>query len=252
MEARCLETSRAMVLHVLQEELGVRATYMPSPDFCYCVGSFTLTRNGRLTWDPNGEWQRVLAVLAGLGLVDYPHCSLIPTGESVAFSTTGHSGRSLLNLMCMISCRQRSLNRALNVRKAFWVDPMLMKALVAHPSPTIAGFLQALYGWQDYYQGVCFSLDSIVLSGFDQAPAAERHIHLQLANLMVAAALNKSWCKPIAQNMRNQKYAFRTWLNALGMIGPEYEEARATMLGRLYGRSDQRRMPRTLGGERHD
>ena len=44
----------------------------------------------------------------------------------------------------------------------------------------------------------------------------------------------------IFKNIRNKKYAFRTWLNSIGMKGQDYEQARRIMLSRLPGRSDRR------------
>ena len=67
---------------------------------------------------------------------------------------------------------------------------------------------------------------------------------------MVAAAISQNRVKPFTRNIRNKKYMFRFWINAIGMRGPEYEEARRVMLARLPGRTACRSLPRKGGAVR--
>ena len=88
------------------------------------------------------------------------------------------------------------------------------------------------------YNGYQFFI--YTLTGFSLCPPEEVQIHRQLAERINHISASSHWIKPYTRNVRNKKYAFRTWLNEIGMIGPEYEEARTVMLGRLYGQSDRR------------
>ena len=184
----------------------------------------------------------MLITLSKLGLCDYPYETDAPEAGSIAYTTESHSGTSLMNLFCILSSRYRLLNQALNAKNAFYVDPELMNALLAHPPVTLTDFLQALYGKGALYRGIQIDASYIVFSGFQKCPPEEIGIHQILADRLIDFSLTHSWAKPFTKNVRNRKYAFRTWLNELGFIGPEYEELRHTLLSRLPGRSDQKKL----------
>ena len=239
MEARCTSGNRELILRVLQDATGEQPIYQGLPAFSYSVGGYTLRRDGWIEAD--APEPAAFPLLAALGLCEWP-CA--PTGaldpRDIVYPAAGHTGATLVNLIGMLSARQRLLNRALDARGAFFVAPKLMASLRTHPPATVAEFLQALYGRNDEYRGIAFSLERIVFTGFRKARVDEAHIHRQLADLIVRAALSQQWAKSFTPRVRNQKFALRTWLNAIGMIGPDYEEARLVLLSRLPGRSDRR------------
>lgn len=241
MEVTCTSSNRDMILRVLARETCAEAEYRGAPSFTVSVGGYSLLRDGRITADadPRG----VFPTLALLGLCDFPWEPDPPQPGLIAYPMACHSGRTLLNLLSILSARQRLLNQALAARDAFCIAPELMDCLLAHPPVTRAEFLQALYGRQGDYQGVSFSRAYVVLSGFQKGKPGEASIHRQLADRIMDAALSQAWVKPFTRNVRNKKYAFRTWLNAIGMTGPEYGEARRVLLGRLPGKTDRRRLP---------
>ena len=238
MEIKCTSSNRDMILHVLQNEVPEPIDFQPSPSFACSIGEYTLLRDGRLTVQE--DTFGVFPILAALGLCDQPHIVEPITSRAFVYSMTGHSGRSLLNLFSIISSRQLFLNRALSASKAFYVLPSLMDSLIAHPPITVPEFIQVLYGREHEYGGIKIDLTYIELTGFRLCKQEETDIHHQLADLMMDAALSLNWVKPYTRNIRNKKYAFRTWLNSIGMIGPEYKQARQILLGRLYGQSDRR------------
>ena len=247
MKVKCTSGNRELILRILQEHTGRRAEYDGLPSFSCTVGEYTLRRDGWIeTALPNPD---ALSILGSLGLCDCPSSlrmatePMTPGPSDLVFPMHSHTGSSLTNLMAILSARQHLLNRALDARGAFNIAPPLMNSLLAHPPTTIEGFLQALYGHAAEYAGIEFTLERIVFCGFRKGHPEEARIHCQLAGLIVRAALSLRWTKAFTRRVRNQKYAFRTWLNALGMIGPEYEEARSTMLSRLPGHSDRRPMP---------
>ena len=245
MEAKCTSGNHGMILYVLQREVQERITYCGAPHFSYRIGAYTLLRDGRIV-APADE-AGVFPTLAAMGLCDYPYDPAPPDAGDIAYPMEGHSGTSLLNLLSIFSARQQLINRALDARGAFYVAPRLMEDLLAHPPVTVADFLQALYGREEEYCGITFSAAYIALPGFRSGRPGERPIHQQLADRILETAQTQRWVKAFTPNVRNKKYAFRTWLNAIGMTGPEYEAARLTMLARLPGRSDQRSIPRRKG-----
>jgi len=231
-----------MILHVLQKELGQQPQYHPLPDFSWSVGGITLLRDGSIVSDKNAE--DIFILLSSLGLCDYPYMPKEPAISAIAYPTDSHDGHSLLNLFCMISAHQYLLNQALGAKSAFYIAPGLMDMLLEHPPVTYIEFIQTLYLSDGTYHGIGVNPSFIHLTGFSKCKSEEGNIHRQLADLMISASKSLNYTKAYPRNVRNRKYAFRTWLNSIGMAGPAYEEARRTMLSRLYGCSKHRAIPR--------
>lgn len=261
MTVRCTSGDRGLIIRLLEKETGASAVYRPMPEFSCVVGDFTLKRDGTIVCDEDkgGRRSEVFETLSSLGLCESP--GIIPDSGGCgrySYPLDGHTGKTLLNLMCMISARYRLINGALACRGAFYIAPELMNDLLAHPPETIAEFRRSIYGRDGEYKGLRLDDDSVILDGFMRGKAEEAHIHRQLADLMIKEALTRRWIKPFTANVRNRKYAMKTWLTSIGMNGDDYAEARAVLLGRLYGRSDRRVIPKIpkreiwTGGATHD
>lgn len=253
LKARSTSGNRELILRVLQRELGEPARYKGLPEFSYVVGGYSLLRSGWISYDGSSEEgsHPVLEKLGFLGLCDYPIKDSISEEDDFAYPIStekraiqeGESGGIfLMNLFGMISSWQSIINRALDAHGAFFVADGLMRHVEAHPPVTEEEFLQAIYGWEESYRGVSFSRSYIAMTGFRKGRGEEKQIHQQLADLMIHAARNLNWTKSRPHNVRNKKYVFRTWLNSIGMRGPEYENARRILLSRLPGRTDRRKL----------
>lgn len=242
MMTRCTSSNREMILYVLQSEVQQPIVYYGAPGFACAVGEYTLHRDGTLTAQEDAR--AVFPLLAAMQLCDCPVRTAPRAPAPFVYPMRGHSGHSLLNLFSIVSSRQVLLNSALAAPKAFLVLPSLMDDLLAHPPVTVPEFLQALYRRDREYGGIRLDTESIELTGFRRCRQDEADIHRQLADIIMDAALSLNWVKPYTRNVRNRKYAFRIWLNAIGMAGPEYERARQVLLSRLYGRTDRRGLRR--------
>lgn len=247
METRSTSANREKIIHVLQSETGERPVYQGAPGFTVTVGEYSLLRDGRIVVP--GDGHEVFARLASMGLCDYIRVPDPKDSGIFSYPLEGHNGRTLMNIVSIISARQRMLNQALQGKAsfrnpAFHVAAALMDDLLAHPPKTPADFMQRIYGREEEHKGLCFTSDYITFTGFEVCSKDEQPVHRQLADHIMETAISKQWIKPYTENIRNRKYAFRIWLNSIGMIGPEYEEARRILLGRLYGRGDRRVIPR--------
>ncbi len=235
METRCTSSNRSMVIQVLENELHEKAVFHPAPEFLCTVGGYALQRDGILRTKEDS--QGIFPILASLGLCDHPNIARYTSSSPFTYPTAPHSGKTLLNLFCIISARQLLMNKALAAAKAFYVMPSLMDSLIFHPPVTTADFLQILFWHENEYGGIRIDFENIEFTGFQMCRQEEAHIHHQISDLIIDASLSLDWVKPYTKNVRNRKYAFRIWLNSIGMIGPKYEEARHVMLDRLYGSS---------------
>lgn len=241
MKVQITSDNRELILRIMQDRLGQEAEYHTLPMFSYTVGPYTLTREGCI--EAASDDSGLVKVFASLGMCDYPFEEPAPAEDSFTRSTKDISSGTMMNLISIVSARQLLLNRALGRRNAFFVSKPLMRDLLNHPPTTIPEFLQALYSRDDEYKGIVFTLSYVSLSGFRKCRPEETELHRQLSELIFKAASSRQWTKAFCPRVRNQKYAFRTWLNSIGMIGPEYEAVRVTLLSRLSGRTDRRRIP---------
>ena len=242
MKVQCTSSNREFILYVMETELGERAAYSGLPDCTYNVGNCRLQRDGWIVSDT--EDSKVFEKLAELGLCEYPVRESQPDEMEIIFPMNSFTGTALVNLICIISARQNLINRALDIPNAFFIAEDFMKDLLTHPPETIPEFMRCLYNRGADYKGVRFDRSYVSFTGFSKGHVKERPIHQQLADLIVKAAKSNLWTKAFTPNVRNKKFAFRSWLNSIGMIGPEYEEARSVMLHRLYGRADRRSIPK--------
>ena len=168
MEAKCISSNRNMIIHVLEQELMTSSECSFLPDYTCRVGSAVLYRDGRL-WVPP-DMEGVLVTLSNLGLCDYLCETAPPKAGMIAYSAREHTGQSLTNLFCCLSARSLLLNQALESRRAFYVDPQLIRRLLAHPPVTVFDFLRALYGKAALYRGIEVNSEYIVfmsLPAFD-------------------------------------------------------------------------------------
>lgn len=159
---------------------------------------------------------------------------------SVAVPLEMHTGKSLINLINMISSRQ-SL-----IYEAFGLDTMgleieFAKEIASKKPQSLSEFEKALkeigpekcqmltFDFKE--RQIHFNIDSSELS------EAEVNAFIDLVDLINSAALtaSHSTSKPVITD--NPKYTLRTWLLRLGMIGPKYKKSRMALLSRLSGSS---------------
>ena len=247
MKVKCTDSNRELILRIMETELRSKAVYDPLPEFSYTVAYCKLQRDGFIIAE-DSRAERLFQTLSYLDLCDFPFESEKPDEGEIFYDTHDCSGTAYTNILCIFSARQRLLNRALDTGNAFYVSEKLILDLLAHPPETIPEFLRALYGRDDEYTGICFRREYISFPGFRKGHPEEKYIHRQLADLIMENARSRLWIKPFTKNVRNKKYALHYWINSIGMIGEEYADARAVMLGRLYGTTRQRKIPNNKGG----
>ena len=123
---------------------------------------------------------------------------------------------------------------------AFYVDRNLILKLRRHTPVTVCDFLCDLYGQNHLYSGIKLTPQHIIFTNFPLRTEEEFLVFRQLAECMVSSAIKKCWVKPVSRNVKNKRFAFKTWLLLIGMRGDEYADARSLLLSRLPGCSSRK------------
>lgn len=220
MRIKCLSSNRDLITQIIQKETGSIIIKELSPSFNYIIGPYTITRDSFIiSEDP----LKIFPLLSSLGLCDYPY-EIKEETNNFTYSTDEHNGQSLTNLFCLISSHQHLLNKVVQKRN-FHIDKKLMKAMLSHQPETLYEFMQLLYFYPNSYSGITLNKNNITFTGFTDSPIPE-HIVRQYTDQLIGLSFQKKHIKAFTRNIRNRKYAMRTWLNALGFIGDDYAELR--------------------------
>lgn len=208
---------RKEIVKVLGEHFGVKPKYLGVPSFAYEVGEFTIDREGKIM-NRTGE---------EVGLEEILNPDEVTTIE-VAFPLEGHTGRTLKNLANMIYSRQTLIIKALAMEDNL-IEEDFVKELNSSEIESLEDFIETAERFRS--NSINFDEGKITFKNIKIEPkiAAE---FLSLLNKK-SKELKYASAKTVATD--NEKYAFRTWLMRLGMIGAEYKITRKVLLENLSG-----------------
>lgn len=232
MKIKGLLTDRQPLIKALERETGETAVYSGAPSFRYRVGNYTVLRDGSLEADEAAD-AALLDRLAELGLLER---LAAPRGR-IAFSAENLTGRTMVNLVNTLAARENLINKAIGIPNAFHMSAELVRSLKTENPDSLREFMEVLHrcGGERAVKGIRLSGGRLIFTGFPETVACR-----MLAERMVHAAVTQRWSKAKAVAAENERYTFRVWLNALGMKGAEYAEARAALLKNLSGDSSFR------------
>lgn len=222
--------NRKEMAQKLAQHLNVTSKYLGVPSFAYEVGPYTVGRDGKIT-NKAGE-------IMTLEQIINPDIDTV----EVILPMEGHDVRSLENLIYMLYSRQELIKKALN-----FTDDMLDKEFVEElkdsPPTSIEDFINLARG--ECY-GIYFDQDTIIFTSHLTEPN-EIKAFTDLIGLVNVKAKELKYTSHKPVQTDNEKYAFRTWLMRLGMIGSEYKVTRKVLLQNLSGNSAFRKV-----GEDHE
>ena len=188
-------------------------------------------------------------------------------GVHVHISGQGHTPQSLRTLANLMAAHEKLLAEALNIdsyrqhRYCRTVNPEFLKQLNEKKPTTMSELADiwytshgASYGRSQHYNSsryamlnyhAIFTKSTIEFRLFQfDSPTADRkgglnagqlkaYIQFSLAITQMAKELKSA--SPKEQQKENKKFAMRTWLNRLGLVGEEYATARMVFTKRLDG-----------------
>ncbi|QDR81363.1 hypothetical protein [Sporomusa termitida] len=152
---------------------------------------------------------------------------------AVTLSIDGHWGRSLQNLVNILSAKERLIAKAMGTGQPFMI-PEIVKKINAVRLKTIEDFLEV--AGSEVSPGLAITQDTITLRWFAATLNPEAiAAYIQFAFAVNAMAMMQRHATPNEKETDNEKYTFRVWLLRLGFIGQEYSASRKLFLGRLDG-----------------
>ena len=196
---------RKKLVEILAEHLGVKPKYLGVPSFNYRVGEFIVDREGKIL-NKAGDELKLEEILNSAQ-------EEITTVE-VAIPLEGHNENTLKTLINMIHSKQTLIKQSFQLDKNL-VEKETVEKLNA--AENIEEFKDNLIS-----QNIKIDAENIIfIINTDLVRAAT--LFFGLLNEK-SKELKYASSKPTETD--NEKYAFRTWLMRLGMIGDEYKEAR--------------------------
>jgi hypothetical protein len=221
-----IRVDRKELVKILGEHLGVKPKYLGVPSFNYQVGEFIVDREGRILTKA-GDELKLEKILDS--------AEKETTTVEITIPLEGHSENTLKTLINMIYSKQTLIKQSFQLDKNL-VEKETVEKLNA--TETIEEFKDNLVS-----QNIKIDDENIIFTiNTDLVRAAT--LFFGLLNEK-SKELKYASSKPTETD--NEKYAFRTWLMRLGMIGDEYKETRKELLQNLNGNSAFRNV-----GESHE
>lgn len=231
---------RKEIVKALGEYFGVKPKYLGVPSFAYEIGDFTIDREGRILYE-SGDEVELEDILNPTEEIkerleeEATEEEMFIEEVNILISLEGHNLNTLKNLVNMIFSKQDLINKVFELDEDLISEREITKL---NASETLEDFTENLKTEYIKIKGdnISFTLETDI--------ARSASLFFGLLNEK-AKELKYASSKQIITD--NAKYAFRTWIMRLGMIGTDYKEARKELLQNLNGNSAFRRP-----GENHD
>lgn len=249
------------MIKALEKHFNTKAKYLGPPKFAYVleteVGALHIERDGSIRSESGEEMhfedlvvKTVNESTESMGVVRLD-VELKPSAEilSVTVPLGIHTGKSLINLINMVSSKKDLIFRAFGL-EMMGMEDSFAKDMADKKPQTISEFESALKEiGPDKCQMLTFDFDKHQLAfNIDSSELSEAEINafMDLTALMNEAAITASHISSKPVSTDNPKYTFRVWLLRLGMLGGRYKNSRAALLSRLPG-SSAFRSPKKVG-----
>ena len=217
---------RKQMSQVISEIIQEKVVYKRVPTCAYQMGSFTISKDGVLSWTEDTDTETVKGVVAGLQMMGFTAKTELRIAEQTdstekaapdEASEEGSVDSSKLTveipLRLVDEATLANLDRIIEgkgnlIRKAIGADSLAYEVKDD----------KVMFPW-------------FTLSG----DADEALAYTQLISKLVEQARTAKRVTMKEKKVENEKYAFRCFLLRLGFIGDEYKEARRVLLKNLTG-----------------
>lgn len=213
---------RKEIVKTLSKHFDIKSKYLGAPSFAYKVGEFTVDREGRII-SKAGEEVELEIILNSVAETTDDIANI-----EISFPLEGHDGQSLKNLLNVIYSRQPLIKKAFDLGENI-VEEELINKLNEADVKTLEDFLE--FPNKENLKGMSFDDEKITFNFVKDEVKAS----MEFLSLLINKAKELKYASAKVVNTDNEKYAFRTWLMRLGMIGDEYKTTRKILLQPLSG-----------------
>lgn len=250
---------RKEIVKRLSDKLGIKAKYLGPPSFGYEIRTeeetYIIDRYGAITnsegriiildeilnpSESTEEENEEIAVIIAKGE------DVLPIGGlEIKLPIGNHTGRTLQNIINMLSSKQQLIMMAFETSEAF-MDKDLAKDLSEKEVNTIEDIKLDFHELgSERCPGLTFNFEegtfTVKLAADNLTPEKISAFQQLIVSIDESARKQmRASFKPSQDD--NPKYAMRTWLIRLGMNGKEYKDIRKTLLSSLEGSGAFRRV----------
>jgi len=231
LKMECKAEDRKVLVKRMGELTGIKPKYLRTPSMAYEIGDYRVEKDGTLTVDNEKADGELIRTLVTEGLVSEPEEEQLELNIELPLS--GHTGRSLKNLMNLFYSRGEMLSKATG--GYFAVDKSLIEALTDTDDSEEA-VKKVIAEHSAELHGIELTQDRIRMTGFPAAGGSDAaQAFTDLAALMNQSAISQQRIQAKQVDDSNEKYIFRIWLIRLGMNGERYKKTRKILLSNLGG-----------------
>ncbi len=219
---------RKQMAQVISEIIQEKVVYKRVPTCVYQIGSFTISKDGILSWTEDTDAETVKGVVAGLQMIGFTaktELRITEQTDSVEKDAPDDAPEEEIKdsdkLTVEIPLRLVDEATLANLDQIIeGKGNLIRKAIGAESLAYEVADSKVLFPW-------------FTLSG----DADEALAYTQLISKLVEQARTTKRVTMKEKNVKNEKYAFRCFLLRLGFIGDEYKTTRKILLKNLKGNS---------------
>lgn len=259
MRLQTTPADRKQMVREISQCLGIPAVYLYTPTYAFRIDSIIVNRDGTIDCDQPEMLERLIPLLLEKGyLTEAPVAETFPTENSIQEHDregTGNTGESagdtqldiklplgdanvqgLRNLLFMLYSEQQLLNKAVGDGLLFIHDDAISQIKEAESISQMCEILKGLEA-ESLVRGVSIDEETFIM----RFPVNEQHPDDCMIFATLAARIFESCRKASRVHPRirafgeNEKYQMNSWLNRLGLRGPDFKALRKRMTEGLAG-----------------
>lgn len=218
---------RKQMAQVISEIIQEKVVYKRVPTCAYQIGSFTISKDGVLTWTEDTDAETVKGVVAGLQMMGFTSKTELhimenkESTENAALLNTAPEEESIEPNKLIVEIPRTMLDEKVLSNLDRLIEgkgSLVRKAIGADSLAYEVTDSKVRFPW-------------FTLTG----DADEAQAYTQLVGKLVEQARTAKRVTMKDRPVENEKYAFRCFLLRLGFIGEEYKAARRVLLKNLTG-----------------
>ncbi len=259
MRLQTTPADRKQMVREISQRLGIPAVYLYTPTYAFRIDSIIVNRDGTIDCDAPEMLVQLIPLLLEKGyLAEAPVAETSPTENSIQEHDregTGNTGESagytqldiklplgdanvqgLRNLLFMLYSEQQLLNKAVGGGLLFIHEDAISQIKEAESVSQLREILSDFEA-RSMVRGVALDEDTFVM----RFPVNEQHpddcmIFATLATRIFESCRKASRVHPRTRALgENEKYQMNSWLNRLGLRGPDFKVLRKRMTEGLAG-----------------